>query len=184
MTRYHSCRLPRPRSSSAIGLITAVCSALALTMLATTLGILLSGSCPALAPAPAGWAAARLALTLAAGFTRPIAARTSFDTMPSIMARSEGISLCMSSVGKSSNALTKGTRCAFDSEASGAASWASVTSILVGFEVGQTLDGARWQAVAGVRAPGGGAGVSCGSARACPMSLVCGLTRGGKPCVT
>jgi hypothetical protein len=76
---------------------------------------------------------------------------------------------------------------ALDSEASEAASWSSVVSILVGCEVGQvlgrTLGARRWcacaclRAGAGVRAPGGGAGISCGLARACRMSLAHGLTR-------
>ena len=70
---------------------------------------------------------------------------------------------------------------ALDSEASEAASWSSVASILVGFELGQgvgrTLGARRWcacaclRAGAGVRAPGGGAGDrACGSARACRCS--------------
>jgi hypothetical protein len=84
VTWHHSCSLPKPRSSSAIVSITAVCGALALTMLPPSLGIMLCGPCPASSPAPAARGAACLAWTLAAGFTRPIAARISFDTMPSI----------------------------------------------------------------------------------------------------
>ena len=222
VTRHHSCSLPTPRSSIEIDFITAVCGALALIMPAPSLGIMLCGPCPA--PARA----ACLALTLAAGFTRPIAARISFDTMPSIMVRSAGISRCMSSVGKSFIALSNGTGdlahglsfssrkrvcspslsrsldsisqplalSALDSEASEAASWSSVASILVGFELGQgvgrTLGARRWcacaclRAGAGVRAPGGGAGVSCVRVGARLSMFRRRLTRGaeGGSCLT